>query len=684
MMQNKYFTVFLCLLLFFLIHCNKEYATYKAEQGVLDLRNWNPESEPVISLDGNWEFYWNRLLTLPELANNKQTPNYIHLPSTWNNKIIDGEKLEGSGFATFRLKVLLPDTKNLPTFAIRIKPLTNCKVFIDETELRCIGIIGTDASSSVPDTRPTFTSFSTKKDSLDIIIQVSNFHHKKGGFLYSVFFGTEQGLLKYVKNIRAKDNFILGFLLFAILYHIGLYIIRKSETLSIQFVFIIVCVFLRTASTGEKLLVDYIPVNHSIYVAIEYITFFMVMPLVIQFINNMFSMKIPKVIVQISYIIGIIFSGITIATDTSFYSNLVNIYLPVFIIELIVAYSLVVVAYYHKKENAIIILISFTFILITTINDILNTTEVFHTSYLAHYGLIFVIFGQSLFLLMRFVKAFKSIEILSADLKQINDDLENRIIERTREIMEEKIMAIKANELKDKFIALLSHDLRSPIGNAKMLIECSIDSDNESEKEMSRNYLKMAIESIDNSIEMTDRILQFSQTNSGNIEMNIQICFPSLLVDKVYNIMIGKVREKEIQLLNFVSEAESIETDEALLQEVILNLISNSIKFCNPGDMISVRSEVKEGLYFLYVKDTGIGIPKNMRANLFSQSIKTSSIGTSGESGTGLGLPLCQDIAKMLNGEIKLNETLEKGTEIIVSLPLRCDKPIEKENTQPE
>lgn len=667
-MKNKIILILIYILLLFFVGCKRDYTTYKAKEGILDLQKWNYEKEPVISLEGNWEFYWNGLYSQEDLTSHK--PSYMDLPSTWNGKVIDDKTLAGIGIATYRLKILLPQNKYYPTFAIRIKPLTNCKVFVNEVELNCIGITGKDIASAIPDTRPSFASFSTSKSTLDIIVQVSNFHHKKGGFLYSIYFGTEQGLLSYVQTIRSRDDFILGFLFFVILYHIGLYLIRKSETLSIQFTFLVICIFLRTASTGEKLLADYIPVDYPIYVAIEYLTFFLVMPIALQFLNNMFSMKLPKWIIYISYVLGIFFSLITLGTTTTFYSNLVNLYLPLFIFELILAYLIVAIAVYKKKENSSIILVGFTVMMICTINDILNTTEIIHTSYIAHYGLIFVVLSQSLYLLIRFVKAFQEIEFLSSDLKKINEDLENRIAERTKEIMDEKIAAVKSNELKDQFISLLSHDLRSPIGNAKMLIQSSIESDEESEKELSKSYLELAIKSIEHSLEMTEKILQFSQTNSGSIQLNIQTCNPSKVIDKVFNIMLGRVRAKEIQLLSFVSEDDQIQTDEALLQEVILNLVSNSIKFSNAGDMISVSTMRNDDKYILSVKDTGVGIPKEIRTNLFSHVIKTSFRGTAGEAGTGLGLPLCRDIVKMLNGEIQLNDNYDKGTEFIITLPL--------------
>ena len=136
-MTSRFISFLLCLFLLLLLGCKKDFTVYKAEQGILDLRNWNPELESVISLDGVWEFYWNGLYKESELENIKA--DYINLPSTWNNKIVAGKKLDGSGFATFKLKILLPDRKDFPTLAIRIKPLTNCKVFVNQVELNCIG-----------------------------------------------------------------------------------------------------------------------------------------------------------------------------------------------------------------------------------------------------------------------------------------------------------------------------------------------------------------------------------------------------------------------------------------------------------------------------------------------------------------------------------------------------------------
>ena len=128
-MKKIILILFLFLSNFFFLNCKRDFIVYKAEKGVLDLRNWSPEIDSVISLDGAWEFYWNGLYNKADLE--KLNPEYISLPSIWNDRIIDNNKISGTGYATFRLKLLLPENKQIPTLGIRIKPLTNCKVFIN-------------------------------------------------------------------------------------------------------------------------------------------------------------------------------------------------------------------------------------------------------------------------------------------------------------------------------------------------------------------------------------------------------------------------------------------------------------------------------------------------------------------------------------------------------------------------
>jgi hypothetical protein len=126
--------------------------------------------------------------------------------------------------------------------------------------------------------------------------------------------------------------------------------------------------------------------------------------------------------------------------------------------------------------------------------------------------------------------------------------------------------------------------------------------------------------------------------------------------------------KKGIKLLNDVPEGTRIYADPSLFGEVMLNLLSNALKFCSEGDQILVSlSTSPEGT--LMVQDSGSGIREEMKENLFKAEIKTSSPGTAGEVGTGLGLPYCHEIMKSFDGDIWFETQTGKGTTFHLFIP---------------
>ena len=89
----------------------------RAQKGILDLRNWDFEKNGPVKLDGEWEFYWEKLYSLEEITGIFLNKNYFTIPHTWNDTIVDGNRLDAEGYASFRLRILLPE--NSPALAIR-------------------------------------------------------------------------------------------------------------------------------------------------------------------------------------------------------------------------------------------------------------------------------------------------------------------------------------------------------------------------------------------------------------------------------------------------------------------------------------------------------------------------------------------------------------------------------------
>ena len=142
---------------------------------------------------------------------------------------------------------------------------------------------------------------------------------------------------------------------------------------------------------------------------------------------------------------------------------------------------------------------------------------------------------------------------------------------------------------------------------------------------------------------------------------------PFHMVNQVRLSLDKRMQDKGILLRNELSPTRSINADVALFREVLFNLLSNAVKFCRSGDTVTVR-EGKDGT--IEINDTGTGIDDRLLPHLFEKEKKTSTLGTEGEPGTGLGLPLCKDIMVAHGGDITVISEPQKGSSFFLHFPI--------------
>ena len=192
------------ILIIALAGCNN--SPPQAVRGVLDLSEWNFQQHQQIKLQGEWEFYWQKLL-LPRQMDTVSTNSltYQNVPATWSNYTIKGEQLHNEGFASYRLHVIV-DSVGVQ-YAIKMgEVFTAYKIWINGTEIYSGGVVGSDRNSSKPQYRPHTTTFRVDQDTIDVVLQISNFHYKDGGINSAIEFGLGQDLVP--KNIVGGMGFL--------------------------------------------------------------------------------------------------------------------------------------------------------------------------------------------------------------------------------------------------------------------------------------------------------------------------------------------------------------------------------------------------------------------------------------------------------------------------------------------
>ncbi len=406
----------------------------EAINGTIDLTNWNPNTEKPIKIKGEWEFYWLQLLTGNDFNNplSPEKTGNMKLPGIWNGYLVNGEKIQGTGYCTYKLRVIHND--NVDTLAFRFHAIqTSCKIFINEKVVGSAGIPGTNNNNTTPEYRPQYITYKPEGNSFDIIIQVSNFDHRQGGVWGSIEIGSGKDINRNWRYNRDQTFFIVGAIIIIGLYHLGVSLIRKKKRDIFFFSIYCFVIALRILATGEIAILDIIPnLPWKILIIIEYLTFFSAIPLVTLFIYYIFEDKPLKVLTKILIVISSLCSIITIITPVSICSwvipgfQIITINAGVYILYILVKNSV------KKDTLAIFMLTGFLLMFLTVINDILYAADIIHSIYMISYGILFFIFFQAVVMTINLSRSFKEVERQRKQLLNTNAAYRYEIRERVK------------------------------------------------------------------------------------------------------------------------------------------------------------------------------------------------------------------------------------------------------------
>lgn len=229
----------------------------------------------------------------------------------------------------------------------------------------------------------------------------------------------------------------------------------------------------------------------------------------------------------------------------------------------------------------------------------------------------------------------------------------------------------KLNEAKDRFLSIISHDLRTPFSSILGFTDYLL-SEKDVDPEKQRTYIKLIQDSSKSMLSLVNSLLDFTRIQTGRVRFEPDRISANTIIQKSLNIVSGSAMQKNITLKNLVGNEVFVHADATLLMQVFNNLISNAIKFTNPGGEIVITSQpnVAERGFEFRVKDNGIGIKEEDLEKLFNVDSKFTTPGTSGEKGSGLGLSLVQEIIQKHGGNISVNSEYGKGTEFIFTIPV--------------
>jgi PAS domain S-box-containing protein len=240
-----------------------------------------------------------------------------------------------------------------------------------------------------------------------------------------------------------------------------------------------------------------------------------------------------------------------------------------------------------------------------------------------------------------------------------------------KELIKSKEDLLKLNETKDKFISIISHDLRTPFTSILGFTELLLN-DKELSEDDRQQYIHFIQDSSKSMLALVNSLLDWTRLQTGRIKFEPNRYNGAGIIEKSIQALSGAAYQKMISLSSVVSIDQFISVDKDLIEQVFNNLISNAIKFTNTGGKIIISSKISNEQRFIEfsVKDDGIGIKEENLKNLFKVESKYTSVGTAGEKGTGLGLSLVKEIIEKHGGKIWVESENMKGSDFKFTLPL--------------
>lgn len=638
----------------------------RAVGGTLDLRNKDLSS--IQALEGQWKFYWNRLLA-PADKPATEDAEIVEFPFLWHGHLLRGKELPSYGYATYRLSVLLPKSSR-PISMVVPEVYSAYRLYFNNVQVAENGKVATSEKDFIPYWQTQVVHIPANTDTLQVTLQIANFVHSKAGISNNLEIATTDVVKLRELRFMAIDLLLTGCLLMSGLYFLGLFIMGNRDKAILMFALYSFLFSYRVLGIGDYTLHSLMPgIDWYITVRLEYMTLFAGIGIFALYTCYLYPEASNQKLVRVIYLLCFAFALFALFFPPIYFTRLINPFLLLMVFCLIYVPYIYAKAYVRKLPGSLYALLS-TFAIIA----------VFTISLLHYWGvaprlqLLNFLCYVTFFFLQSLVLAHR----VSFELKKARVEAEQGLTSKT------------------EFLSTMSHEIRTPlnsvIGMSHLLLQNNPRQDQ-------REHLDVMLFSANNLLAIVNDILDYSKIEAGKITFErIEMDIHSIARNIVTGLR-GSAQDKGIKLTLSIDANLWLKVigDPTRLSQVVTNLVHNAIKFTHVGyvqlNIFVLRQDEERITLKFQVRDSGIGISREKQKLIFERFTQADSSTSRGFGGTGLGLAITKRIIELQDSSLELiseegegaefhfSQTFEKSSrkeEIVARriLPDEKDKPL--------
>ncbi|QJD85774.1 hybrid sensor histidine kinase/response regulator [Cohnella herbarum] len=622
-------------------------------QGVADLRDRELDSEGLISLRGEWEFYQNQLI----MDNNGALPSptertMLQVPGKWNGPPF--------GYGSYRLRVLVNgDAEQIYGIKVPMIP-SSSELFVNGKMLGRSGETGESADDYTARNVPYTAIFASDREEIEIVVQVANFDDRLGGGIFGpIVFGDGISISQNAQMSSWLQISLCLILLVHAAYSVILYFMGVRQRGLLYFFGLVVCAMISTLIDDSQLLLVWFPIDNDWSYRIFYIVYLGIAGFLMQFMSYLMPGSGRK-------------RGLRAYTTVCVAYSLAALFLPVnWLTRMDALHTIIIMIPY-----LVISVLAFRSVTKGNKDTIFILMGVSAVTFNIIWGLIRASFWQEMgFYPMDMIAAF--VAFASYWFK--------RYLRTSEQTVKHAMKMMEEDRLKDQFLARTSHELRNPLHAMLNIGHSLLRGNGNYDETANRENMELLVSVGKRMSLLLNDLLDLARLKENRINLQLRAVNVQGVVSGVLDMVRFMTEGKPIQLINRVpDDFPPVVADENRLVQILFNLLHNAAKFTNEG-YIAVDASFRNGQAYVAVSDTGIGMNEDTKQVLFEPYEQGRGPIQAGDvSGLGLGLSICKQLVELHRGTISVTSSPNEGSEFTFTLPISDEDVPQDEVTREE